>query len=49
MFPVVKNLKKCFGELTNRQLANLVWHVENKTPICCGKTADMYTTIQGAG
>lgn len=49
MYPVVENLKRCFERLNKTQLANLVWHVENKTPICCGKTARVYTTIRGAG
>ena len=29
-------------------LRRLAWHVENKTPICCGKTAHLFADGNGA-
>jgi len=40
-------LVTAFRALSEEQRANLLWHYEKKTPICCGKQAGLY--YDGAG
>ena len=42
-------LTKAFLALSDKKLGNLAWHVKNKTPICCGETASLYTDGGGGG
>jgi hypothetical protein len=44
-----KTLVRAFLALTDEQLENLQWHVENLTPICCGRTAEYFTGGRGGG
>lgn len=36
MHEVTMQLSQCFQQLMKRQLQNLLWHVQQKTPIHCG-------------
>lgn len=38
----VKLLAELFSKLTKRQKANLRYHLDNKTPILCGKKAEFF-------
>ena len=42
-------LTKAFLFLTDAQLRNLSWHEQNKTPVCCGATAELYADGEGGG
>jgi hypothetical protein len=42
-------LVKAFKTLTRDQKANLKWHVNEGTPICCGQTADRLIDGSGGG
>lgn len=40
-------LKESFLRLNTKQLKNLKWHVENKTPVICGRYYNYFTTKEG--
>lgn len=42
-------LVTAFRALTKRQRQRLAWHLEHKTPICCGPSAMMFARHDGAG
>ena len=42
-------LATAFKALTRAQKANLKWHVEQDTPICCGEMANRYLDGKGGG
>ena len=45
----IEALATAFRALTRKQRANLLWHLEHKTPICCGKDSELYTDGEGGG
>jgi hypothetical protein len=44
-----KTLVESFLRLSLEQLANLSWHVEQGTEICCGDRCDLYIDGNGGG
>lgn len=40
---------KSIRGLTPDQIANLKWHAEQGTPICCGDESELYTDGKGGG
>lgn len=42
-------LVRAFSALNPKQRANLRWHAEHGTPICCGEDAMYYSDGKGAG
>mgnify|MGYP001573960203 CR=1 FL=1 len=42
-------LVQAFRALSPEQRARLRWHAEQKTPICCGELAYIYTNGHGGG
>jgi hypothetical protein len=39
--------KAAFGRLDEEHLGNLLFHAEQKTPVCCGKDAWLYADGSG--
>lgn len=44
-----KKLQRAFEGLTKRQLENLLWHYNNRTPVLCGKEARESADGKGGG
>lgn len=42
-----QTLKTAFLALTDTQLKRFAWHLEHKTPVCCGDSWQMFTTEEG--
>ena len=42
-------LVKAFRALPRADLKRLRWHLERKTPICCGSRYHLYTDGEGGG
>jgi hypothetical protein len=42
-------LTRAFSALPRADKKRLRWHLEQKTPICCGETAHLYADGKGAG
>ena len=42
-------LTTAFRALTRKQRANLLWHAENGTVICCGEDAFVWSDGNGGG
>ena len=45
----METLVNAFVALNDVELDNLVWHVENKTSILCGRDSSWYTNYLGHG